>query len=210
MPSTRSKPIRLTRGSVIVLEGLDKTGKTTQRELLKAKVSPEETLVTHMPSGLTDFTRDLYQILETQKPKSGLGRQLAHLTSHSENMTALLAATRSGALVLDRWWWSTMAYGWYGGDIPASGLSKTSFRELIDCVWKPITASAIFLLLTPRDEDLNNVAGVAEGYRELAAEHTGTVITVPPLSKEETHEFIISALADADLIQESEQDAGAM
>lgn len=209
MTSPSTKPIRLTHGSVIIFEGLDKAGKSTQLELLKANASPDETLFTHMPSGLTAFTRDLYKLLENRPPTSGLGRQLAHLSSHSENMTALLAATQSGALVLDRWWWSTMAYGWYGGDIPISGLSETSFRELIDCVWKPITASVVFLFLTPREEDPNNVDGVAEGYRILAAEHTGPVITVPPLPPTQTHEFIISALADAGLIRKSEHDVSA-
>ena len=135
-----------------------------------------------MPSGLTTFTRELYHLLEGCPPSSSLGKQLAHHSSHSENMTALLTASQSGALVLDRWWWSTMAYGWYGGDVPASGLTKAAFLEFIDCVWKPLTASVVFLFLTPRERDPNNVDGVAEGYRELAADHTGSAVTVPPLS----------------------------
>ncbi|MFC5679100.1 dTMP kinase [Aeromicrobium endophyticum] len=191
--------INLTRGSVIVFEGLDKAGKSTQLELLRARVSTETTLFTHMPSGLTDFSRQLYALLETNCPESGLARQLTHLASHSENISKIIDAARTGSLVLDRWWWSTMAYGWYGGDVPNTGLSESAFRDLIDCIWAPVTASIVFLFLTPREADLNNVDGVADGYRTLAARHTGNVAYVPAHSPEETHDFILEALRDAGL-----------
>lgn len=192
--------IRLAPRSVIVFEGLDKAGKSTQLDLLKSSTSTEGTLFTHMPSGLTPFTRNLYAILESEPPASGLSRQLAHLASHSENVAALLAAARAGALVLDRWWWSTMAYGWYGGDVADTGLSEATFRELIDCVWAPVTASAVFLFLTPREDDPNNVDGVADGYRTLAERHGNGVFLVPDMTTADTHRFIVSALNDAGLI----------
>lgn len=191
--------INLARGSVIVFEGLDKAGKSTQLELLRARVSSETTLFTHMPSGLTDFSRQLYSLLEANPPESGLARQLTHLASHSENISEIIDAAGAGSLVLDRWWWSTMAYGWYGGHVADTGLSKSAFRELIDCIWAPVTASIVFLFLTPREEDANNVDGVADGYRTLAACHTGNVAHVPALTPEETHEFIVEALREADL-----------
>jgi len=191
--------IKLARGSVIVFEGLDKAGKSTQLELLRARVSPDTTLFAHMPSGLTDFSRQLYSLLEEDPPESGLARQLTHLASHSENISKIIEATRAGSLVLDRWWWSTMAYGWYGGEVPATGLSESAFRNLIDCIWGPVTASIVFLFLTPREYDPNNVDGVADGYRTLAARHAGNVANVPAHSPEETHKFIVDALEEADL-----------
>jgi hypothetical protein len=123
-------PIRLSPGSVVGFEGLDKAGKSTQLDLLRANTAVEGTLFTHMPSGLTPFTHNLYAILESQPPASGLGRQLAHLASHSENVAALRAAARSGALVLERWWWSTMAYGGYGGDVADTGLSEAALPRI--------------------------------------------------------------------------------
>lgn len=92
-----------------------------------------------------------------------------------------------------------MAYGWYGGDVPRTGLSESAFRELIDCIWAPVTASIVFLFLTPREEDPNNIDGVADGYRTLAAGHTGAVSDVPVLSPDDTHEFIVKALREANL-----------
>ena len=197
--------INFAPGSVIVFEGLDKAGKSTQLELLRARVSTETTLFTHMPSGLTDFSRQLYSLLEENPPGSGLARQLTHLASHSENISKIIDATGAGSLVLDRWWWSTVAYGWYGGDIPGTGLSESAFRALIDCIWVPVTASLVFLFLTAREEDPNNVDGVAEGYRTLAARHPGNVAHVPELSPDDTHEFIIEALSEANLAKVDHQ-----
>lgn len=133
----RPSQVNLTPGSVIVFEGLDKSSKSTQLELLRAQVSTNRTLFTHMPSGLTEFSRQLYSLLETKPPDSGLARQLTHLACHGENISRILEAARDGSLVLDRWWWSTMAYGWYGGDIAETGLSESAFRELIECIWAP-------------------------------------------------------------------------
>lgn len=196
----RPSQVNLTPGSVIVFEGLDKSGKSTQLELLRAQVSTNRTLFTHMPSGLTEFSRQLYSLLETKPPDSGLARQLTHLACHGENISRILEAARDGSLVLDRWWWSTMAYGWYGGDIAETGLSESAFRELIECIWAPVTASIVFLFLTPREDDANNVEGVANGYRELAARHSGTVVLVPALRRDDTQEYIVETLREADLI----------
>jgi len=107
--------LRLSPGKVVVFEGLDKAGKSTQLELLKARVEAGSASFAHMPSGYTAFSRSLYQVLEHEPPSSGLARQLAHLACHHENMRMLTDTVRSRALVLDRWWWSTVAYGWYGG-----------------------------------------------------------------------------------------------
>lgn len=191
--------ISLAPRSVVVFEGLDNAGKSTQLELLQARVSTNTTLFAHMPSGLTEFSRQLYSLLETNPPASGLARQLTHLASHSENISKLIEAAGLGSLVLDRWWWSTMAYGWYGGDIPDTGLSEAAFRQLIETIWAPVTASMVFLFLTPREDDPNNVDGVADGYRDLAARHTGNVVLVPALGPDQTHEFIVKALRDGDL-----------
>lgn len=93
-----------------------------------------------------------------------------------------------------------MAYGWYGRNVADTGLSEAAFRELIDCIWAPVTASTVFLFLTPREDDPNNVDGVAEGYRQLADRHGHGVVLVPDMTTADTHQFIVSALRDADLI----------
>ena len=192
----------LSPGKVVVFEGLDKACKSTQLELLKVRIQHDDSVAfAHMPSGWGKFSRDLYEILERDKPSSDLGRQLTHLACHCENMAALVQTVESCALVLDRWWWSTVAYGWYGGDVEKAGISETVFRELIATIWKPIRASIVFLFLMPYEDDKNNVVGVAEGYRILAAQQPTTVITVPMMSSIATHEYIISELVRAGIAE---------
>jgi dTMP kinase len=77
----------------------------------KARAAPGTAAFAHMPSGTTAFTKGVYALLEHHPPESGLGKQLAHLACHCENMPVLLENSRPKALALDRWWWSTIAYG---------------------------------------------------------------------------------------------------
>ncbi|MBB3097653.1 thymidylate kinase [Actinoplanes campanulatus] len=114
---------------MIVFEGLDRAGKSTQLDMLTQVVEPASADLVHMPSGSTPFTRGVYSLLEHEGPVSGLARQLAHLACHAETHDTLVAAAEVKALVLDRWWWSTVAYGWYGGAVQRAGLSEADFAD---------------------------------------------------------------------------------
>jgi dTMP kinase len=187
---------RLAPGHVVVFEGLDKAGKSTQIEALSRIFDPDTVTFAHMPSGFTKFTKRVYEALESKKhrPKSGLAQQLAHLSCHAENMPELVESSERRSLVLDRWWWSTLAYGWYGGAVPDSGLSESAFRALIDAVWAPITASIIFVFLTPHERDDNNVTGVEAGYRTLYEQFADRTVLIPVLSEADTKQFILDEM----------------
>jgi dTMP kinase len=194
MMATPAPRLNLAPGTLVVFEGLDKAGKSTQFDRLKARAAPGTAAFAHMPSGTTAFTKGVYALLENHPPESGLGKQLAHLACHCENMPDLLENSRSKALVLDRWWWSTIAYGWYGEAVPKSGISESTFRNLVSAIWAPLTASILFLFLTPRQEDPNNVVGVEAGYRELASKHRGAAFTISEMTEDETHKYIVAQL----------------
>lgn len=196
------KQIRVRPGVLIVFEGLDKAGKSTQVDLFRRTLVQGTADFPHMPSGETAFTRGVYRLLEDHPPRSGLGRQLAHLSCHCENVPGILVSLDTKAVVLDRWWWSTMAYGWFSGEVPAADLSEAAFRELVQKIWEPITASVIFLFLSTREEDPNNASGVETGYRELARRQSSRVVVVPDLPVKETHQFIIERLSQFDLLDE--------
>lgn len=149
-------------GAVVVFEGLDKAGKSTQLDRLRAQTDPATTLFAHMPSGhglptVNRFTDGVYDLLENRGPASGLGRQLTHLACHCEHVPALVDTAQSKAVVLDRWWWSTMAYGWYGHAVQDSRVTEATFKDLIGTVWALIRASIVFLFLTPREVDEQRV-----------------------------------------------------
>jgi hypothetical protein len=71
-------------------------------------------------------------------------RQLLHIACHAENIRPLADARVRHALFLDRWWWSTVAYGWYGAGLAMSGLNESVFFGLIESVWSAQQADVVF------------------------------------------------------------------
>ncbi|WP_439592031.1 dTMP kinase [Microbacterium sp.] len=199
--------IILKSGSVIVLEGLDKAGKSTQIDRLRRQLAPASTLFAHMPSGVTRFSADVYEVLEdsARQPASGLAQQLAHLACHAENMPALVESADAGALVLDRWWWSTLAYGWHSGALGDSAFTQPQFEALVKTVWAPITASVVFVFRMPHEHDANNRDGVAAGYTELLSQHPDIGVAIPNLDPEAITEFILNELASRGLTSSNSQ-----
>ncbi|WP_252974032.1 hypothetical protein [Janibacter melonis] len=195
--------LTIRRGAVIVFEGLDQTGKSTQLNRLRGSVDAESTVFAHMPTGFTTFTERVYRALEgeapDEKPTSGLAQQLGHLACHAESVPDLKRAAETRSLILDRWWWSTLAYGWYGGSVKQSGFPESSFKELIDTIWSPITPSIVFVFLEPHHLDPNNAPGVQDGYRALLMEHAESAVVVPTANEEETHSFVTETLLDRGL-----------
>lgn len=188
--------LALRPGTCVVFEGLDATGKSTQLELLKQHLDPTSVVFGHMPSGFARFTSRLYEVLEddVDGPSSGLARQLAHLACHAEAMAAMEHALREKALVLDRCWWSTIAYGWYGGSVPSAGVGERAFADLVGAVWAPILPSIIFAFMEPHGDDVHNSARIRDGYRLLVEQHRGLAIQVPRLDEVATHQLIVETL----------------
>ncbi|MPV35977.1 dTMP kinase [Georgenia subflava] len=193
----------LKAGTLIVLEGLDKTGKSTQSDALRRVLDPTSASHVHMPSGLSVFTDETYSMLESslRSPASGVAKQLAHLACHAESIPIIRELLASQAVVLDRWWWSTLAYGWYSGVLPAAGVTETTFRNLIDSIWSPLTASVVFLFDRPYEDDANNSDPILNGYHELAKTHQDITVHVPQGEPTDVTESIIAVLRDLDLLK---------
>lgn len=194
------EPVKLTPGSVVVFEGLDRAGKSTQLERLSRLSwrSPAPTFA-HMPSGLTALTSRIYALTEAERISSPLARQLLHLACHAENMPELVAARDRGGLVLDRWWWSTMAYGWYASGA-ALGIALETFQDMIEGVWSDLSADVVFLFATPFEADALNEESVLRGYQALAEADSEHVVTVPAMDPTATADFILSELSGRGLV----------
>jgi len=191
--------LKLEPGSCVVFEGLDSTGKSTQLALLRDIVEPTSTVFAHMPSGFSHFTERVYEALEHDAPSSGLAQQLAHLACHAESMGALTEALRSRALVLDRFWWSTLAYGWYGGSVRDAGVDERTFSALVDAVWSPVTPSLIFAFLEPHNDDYHNREAIADAYRHFVARQPDVAVLVPRQDARATHARIVDTLIERGL-----------
>lgn len=192
--------VRLRPGSVVVLEGLDGAGKTTQLERLRGWSWAPQPTFAHMPSGLTALTSALYELTENHPIGSPLARQLLHLACHAENMNTLVAGRDSSGLILDRWWWSTLAYGWYGADLAQEGVSEDVFRGLVRSVWSPIAADLVLVFSTAFTDDPLNRRGVREGYARLLETAGDTAFKVPAADPDATTEAIRQVLHARELL----------
>ena len=199
--SLTTMSLHLRPGSLIVLEGLDRSGKSTQIKRLSAlDWAVPGPRFTHMPSGMTDLTRNIYSLTENSQISSPLAHQLLHIACHAENIGPIADARVRHGLFLDRWWWSTVAYGWYGAGLAGSGLNRSVFFGLIDSVWSGQQADVIFLFMTPHESDRLNRDEVRSGYAALAAGHEAITVAVPPVDPDETTDFILASLRARELL----------
>lgn len=204
-------------GKWIVFEGLDATGKTTQLDKLRnagASLFGDELLpfFTHQPSGGTPLGSLIYQITEEVKITSALARQFLHLASHAEHYQVVIShEMKRRAVFQDRFWWSTIAYGWFGGGLQES--EEIALRAFLDvCRWPvyegletvrsgPLMPDVIFLFDHPWQDDPHNNANVASGYGWLmdhftnASDSECTIVRVPPLDEGEVTKFIFETLS---------------
>lgn len=198
-------------GKWIVFEGLDATGKTTQMEKLRnagASLFGEDLLpfFTHQPSGGTRLGQFVYEFTEQVPIVSPLARQFLHLASHAEHYEVVIAhELRRRAVFQDRCWWSTMAYGYFGGSLSES--EEIGLRQFLDVIQWPVWEGmeglkwfpdVVFLFTHPWAEDPHNTANVASGYgwlqEHFSKEDKSVVVPVPALPDGEVTKFIFETL----------------
>jgi len=194
--------LRLRPGTLVVLEGLDRTGKSTQMSALRSQrwADPVPAFA-HMPSGMSALTQAVYELIEGKSIASPLARQLLHLACHAENLGLLRQARRERAVVLDRWWWSTVAYGWHAGHLDQHGVDKTLFRELIGTVWAGQEADVVFLFTEPHESDDHNRAEVSAAYKALAEQHHSLAVHVPKASPAATTALLLDTMRERAILE---------
>lgn len=176
---SRSTDGKSTIGSLIVLEGIDGSGKSTLAQKLVEKLNHSgiDSIYCSFP-GHTPRTlgRHVHQLHHDAVPgvqiDNATSLQLLHVAAHIEEIEArVIPALRQGqTVILDRYWWSTWAYGL------ASGVPKRRLRSMIrleKSVWGKTEPSRIFVL--HRDcEERSAQSRVEATYRDLAADESGT------------------------------------
>ncbi|MBN6050743.1 hypothetical protein JYK22_02260, partial [Nonomuraea sp. RK-328] len=116
-------------------------------------------------------------------------------------MAPIADARRERGVMLDRWWWSTVAYGWYGSDLARLGVDKQAFHGLIDSIWATQAADLIFLFTSPFEADKLNRESVHRGYTALARQYPSITIEVPTADEATTQAFLIEKLAERRIVQ---------
>ena len=143
-------------GRLIVFEGWDGSGKTTLAKLCCDLLNSQGkeahylafpgqmrgTLGLHIHKLHHDPT---YAAIDVIHPAS---LQILHIAAHVDSIesTILPALQRGEWIVLDRYWWSTRAYG------IASGVNPKALDMMIDLellFWKSVRPKAVFLVSRP-------------------------------------------------------------
>jgi dTMP kinase len=153
VPSNGSRSKSKTRGRLFVFEGIDGSGKTT---LSRA-------LADHMKAAGLDcdwlsfpgreagtLGRHVYELHHDQrrfgiKALHPVSLQLLHVAAHIDIIESRIrpALTEGRHIVLDRYWWSTFAYG------RVAGASEQVLNAMIDVErlhWEQIQPNAVFLV----------------------------------------------------------------
>lgn len=188
--------MRVREGAAVVVEGVDSAGKSTLIDdlLADARWSPAPARL-HLPSGASPLTARVYEALESIAPTSGLARQLFHLACHAENASMIAQRRRDSGLLLDRWWWSTLAYS---TDLATE--QQRVIASVVESIWSGFEADLVCCLFEPLRDDSNNSDLVTAAYYRLAEAHQGPVLFVPPASRSERVETVVDAMRHEGLL----------
>jgi len=193
--------MRWVPGSLVVFEGLDRAGKTTQIDRLLALPWNPAPAQAHMPSGVAHCTDDIYEVTEARKLDEPLAVQLLHLAAHLINMQQLLEARERYGLVLDRCGWSTLAYGGLGHGMEAVGVSESTFTDLVNGIWSRLKPDVVFLFDQPFDTDAANTSTVLASYRRLAQAAGALCVRVGSGSPDSLSERIVAELQSRAIVE---------
>jgi thymidylate kinase len=164
---------RLRRGRLVVFEGPDGTGKTTISKLLvdEIRVRKQKSLWLafpgHEPDTLGAAVYNWHHDIRFDDIPA-ISRQLLHVAAHIEAIERIIrpALARGYWVVLDRYWWSTWAYGLAAGaDRKELELALTIERKR----WRGIRPAVAFLFQRETGRPLTKPRQkLLRGYREVA------------------------------------------
>jgi thymidylate kinase len=151
---TVDKPQRPQRAALVVFEGPDEMGKTTLAKTLVDDLRKEGNSVVYraLPGIQTGTLGQLvYQLhhddrsLGLARPIHPAGQQMLHIAAHLDaiEQDILPQLGRGASVVLDRFWWSTWAYG------AAAGLKQDLLDKMVDVevtLWGSVVPDALFLV----------------------------------------------------------------
>lgn len=177
MPTSRHSSFqRRSSGQLIIFEGPDGVGKTVISQLLVKEFTRrrEKAIWLAFPGREPDTLGSTIYALH-HDPRFDrihpLSRQFLHIAAHIDAIeTRILPALDSGvSVVLDRYWWSTFAYGAAAGaSLPALRLGIRAER----IAWRGVQPSIAFLLTRTSAEPTaqrSTLLLLDRLYRQLAA-----------------------------------------
>jgi hypothetical protein len=154
------------KGSLVVVEGLDSTGKTTLVDALAEHV--HGITAVHSPSGGGELGQEIYELTERPRPMEGLTRQFLHLAAHVEiYQNTVIPALSQSAVVMDRNWCSTYAYGIAGGVLKSTPIFSADWYDTVQYPAQGQVPDLVVLCLEPHRDDRHNTPELEAAYLDL-------------------------------------------
>jgi len=100
---------------------------------------------------------------------------------------------------MDRSWWSTIAYGWYGTDLSES-IDLETFLKVAQLPAEGLLPNVVFVFLDPWTTDPHNSAAVRRGYEELSRLFSDRAVRVAPAPADDVTTFILNELQRRGLV----------
>lgn len=201
-----SLPFWLKPSSLIVFEGLDDTGKTTQMRAMQEGAENDQfgeplfdpiPYFTHQPSGSGRAGRMIYKITERHRELAldPLALQLLHLASHAQHWTNDIVPRLEGgtSVFMDRCWWSTYAYGF---DALAERFKEDEILRIIQAPAQGYKPDLVFLFLHTYADNPNNSLDLRMRYQKLQRKYDHRTVLVPDASPQDVTLFIFQTLRE--------------
>jgi thymidylate kinase len=178
---TKIKTSECLSGNLFIFEGLDGVGKSTLAEKVAEKLrkSGTDVLLLSFPGRESNTIGDLVYSIHHNPQSFGINRisptslQLLHIAAHIDCIeNRIIPSLAEGkTVILDRYWWSTVAYG------IATGIGKEVLDAMINLeiiLWGKIKPSILFLITCEkpfRDDIPKNLRSIlSESYQSLTSE----------------------------------------
>jgi dTMP kinase len=173
----------LRKGKIIVIEGIDKAGKTTQANLLKKKLESRKCKIFDFPDYSTPVGKEIKQFLDGNRKYPDEVKMILLSANRWEKKAEIERIIGEGTtIIMNRYYQSNLVYGMSKG-LKLSwllalddGLPKADLVIVIDIKTKTLVKRSKNGIIDTFEKDLKLIRKVKKNYRILAKEFNWHII----------------------------------
>ena len=171
------------KGKIIVIEGIDKAGKTTQANLLLKKLKSPKYVKFEFPDYSTPVGKEIKQFLDGKRDYSDEVKMILLSANRWEKKAEIEKAIGKGTtIIMNRYYQSNLVYGISKG-LKLSwllaldeGLPKADLVIVIDVRTNTLVTRSKNGIVDTFEQDLNLIRKVKKNYRILANKFNWSIV----------------------------------
>jgi len=175
--------VYLRKGKIIVIEGIDKAGKTTQANLLLKKLKGHKCVIFDFPDYSTPVGKEIKQFLDGNRRYSDEVKMMLLSANRWEKKDEIEKIIDDGTtIIMNRYYHSNLVYGiskglklnWLLG--LDEGLPKADLVIVIDIKTNTLVKRSKNEIIDTFEKDLQLISKVKRNYRILANKFNWSII----------------------------------